>query len=322
MARGLLHQRAHRDRDGARRPALLPETERRSGDFDVAGALASTLGMTALVSGLVRAADAGWGDGLTVATLAAGVLLLAAFDVNEQRATQPIMPLRLVASAERSGAYAGRILFLGAMLGFWFFKTQYLQSVKGYSPLEAGVAFLPMTVVNFAVAVAVPKLTRQDGNALLLAGGLTVTLIGMAWLNRLSADTPYLTGIALPMILIGAGQGATLSPLTAAGIAGVAPEDAGALPAWSMSAPARRLARSRHPRHCLRGRRLGRARRPRPARAPRGDHAHRRHGHARARPRRRADRPAAPGRRDGKVSNEVIHRVLRELDLEESRLDL
>jgi EmrB/QacA subfamily drug resistance transporter len=208
-------------------PRFLPETERHSGRFDVAGALASTLGMTALVFGLVRAADAGWSDGLTVATLAAGVLLLAAFVVNERRASQPIMPLRLFASAERAGAYAARILFLGAMLGFWFFITQYLQTVKGYSPLEAGVAFLPMTVVNFAVAVAVPKLTRRYGNALLLAGGLTLTLIGMAWLSRLSAGTTY-PMIALPMILIGAGQGATLSPLTAAGIAGVAPEDAGA----------------------------------------------------------------------------------------------
>jgi predicted MFS family arabinose efflux permease len=138
------------------------------------------------------------------------------------------MPLRLFASAERSGAYAARILFLGAMMGFWFFITQFLQVVKGFSPLAAGLGFLPMTVVNFAVAVAVPRLTRRYGNALLLAGGLTLTLIGMAWLSRLSAHAPYLTGIALPMVLIGAGQGASLGPLTAAGIAGVAPEDAGA----------------------------------------------------------------------------------------------
>jgi predicted MFS family arabinose efflux permease len=155
-------------------------------------------------------------------------VLLALFVVNERRAAQPIMPLRLFASAERAGAYAARILFLGAMLGFWFFITQYLQTVHGYSPLQAGLAFLPMTVVNFAVAVAVPRLTRRYGNGLLLAGGLTVTLLGMAWLSRLSAGTDYLTGVALPMILIGAGQGASLSPLTAAGIAGVAPEDAGA----------------------------------------------------------------------------------------------
>src|SRR4051812_24314500 len=209
-------------------PRFLPETERRSGRLDVPRAIGSTLGMTALVYGLVRAAEDGWGDPMTLAALAAGVLLLAGFVANERRAPQPIMPLRLFASAERSAAYAGRILFLGAMMGFWFFITQYLQTADGYSPLQAGLAFLPMTIVNFAVAIAVPRLTHRYGNGLLLAGGLATTLIGMFWLSRLSAGTDYLTGVALPMVLIGAGQGATLSPLTAAGIAGVQPEDAGA----------------------------------------------------------------------------------------------
>jgi predicted MFS family arabinose efflux permease len=138
------------------------------------------------------------------------------------------MPLRLFASRERTGANAARILFLGAMLGFWFFITQFLQVVDNFSPLEAGLAFFPMTVTNFVVAVYVPQLTRRYGNGLLLAGGLAVTLVGMFWLSRLSAETAYVTGIALPMILIGAGQGATLGPLTASGIAGVTREDAGA----------------------------------------------------------------------------------------------
>jgi EmrB/QacA subfamily drug resistance transporter len=206
----------------------LNETDRRSSRFDVAGALSSTIGMTALVWSLVRSADTGWADPLTLSALAAGVLLLMAFVLTEWRAPQPIMPLRPFASRERTGAYAARILFLGAMMGFWFFITQFLQTVYGYSAIEAGLAFLPLTIVNFTVALAVPRLTLRYGNALLLAGGLTGTLIGMIWLSRLSADTGYLTGIALPMILIGAGQGAILSPLTAAGISGVAPEDAGA----------------------------------------------------------------------------------------------
>lgn len=90
------------------------------------------------------------------------------------------------------------------------------------------VPFARWGVANFAVAVAVPRLTRRFGNGRLLAGGLAVTLIGMAWLSRLSADIAYVIAIALPMVLIGAGQGATLSPLTAAGIARVSPDDAGA----------------------------------------------------------------------------------------------
>ncbi len=206
----------------------LEETERRPGQFDVLGAVTSTLGMTALVYGLVRSAAAGWSDPLTAAALAAGVLLLAAFTISEWRAKQPIMPLRLFASRERAGAYATRVLFLGAMMGFWFFTTQFLQGVLGFSPSEAGIAFLPTTLANFAAALTVPRLTQRFGNGRLLAGGLALALAGMAWLSQVSAGTPYLAGVALPMILIGLGQGGSLSPLTVAGIAGVAPRDAGA----------------------------------------------------------------------------------------------
>ena len=211
---------------GARR--YLVESERRSGDFDVAGALSSTLGMTALVYGLVRSTSAGWSDPVTIAALATGVILLAFLVFNESRAKQPIMPLRLFASSERAGAYSARVLYLGAMMGFWFFTTQFMQGVLGFSPFVAGAAFLPTTLPNFAAAMAVPVLTRKLGNARLLAGSLLFTLIGMAWLSRVSADSAYLTGVALPMILIGIGQGGALAPLTSAGVAGVAPEDAGA----------------------------------------------------------------------------------------------
>lgn len=209
-------------------PYYLTESERHPGNFDLAGAISSTMGMTALVYGIVNSATAGWGDPFTLTALAAAMVLLAFFVFNEWRAEQPIMPLRLFASSERTGAYAARILFLGAMLGFWFFITQFLQVVDTFSPIEAGLAFFPMTVANFVVAVAVPQLTRRFGNPRLLAGGLLVTMAGMFWLSRLPADVPYLTGIALPMVLIGIGQGASLGPLTASGIAGVTKEDAGA----------------------------------------------------------------------------------------------
>jgi EmrB/QacA subfamily drug resistance transporter len=209
-------------------PRYLPETEPRSGQADAIGAVASTLGITALVFGIVRSADAGWGDGLTLAATAGGMLLLAGFVVHERRSPQPIMPLRLFRNRERSGAYTARLLFLGAMAPFWFFTTQYLQGVLGYSPVAAGLAFLPTTLVNFAAAMAVPRLTRRYGNPVVLVAGLTISVLGMAWLSRLTDHTDYLTGIALPMALIGAGQGGALGPLTAAGLAGVAPEDAGA----------------------------------------------------------------------------------------------
>src|SRR4051812_29066999 len=209
-------------------PRYLPETPPRRGAADVPGAVTSTLGMTTLVFGIVRSADAGWGDAVTLSAFAGGVILLALFVINERRAAQPIMPLRLFSSRERTGAYAARLLFLGAMVPFWFFTTQWLQSVAGYSPVQAGLAFLPVTLPNFAAAMAVPRLTRRYGNPTVLVGGLVISAIGMAWLSRLGPHTSYLTGIALPMMLIGIGRGGALGPLTAGGLAGVMPEDAGA----------------------------------------------------------------------------------------------
>jgi EmrB/QacA subfamily drug resistance transporter len=170
---------------------FLGETERRTGRFDTVGALTATLGVGAIVFGIVNSADAGWGSLTTVAALVGGVVLLVVLVANEWRAEQPIMPLRLFRSRERSGAYAARLLFLGAMIGFFYFTTQYLQGVLGFSPLQAGLGFFPMTVVNFAVAIAVPRLTRRFGNAMLLAAGMAVTLAGMAWLSRLHTGDAY-----------------------------------------------------------------------------------------------------------------------------------
>lgn len=206
----------------------IAETELQTGRFDVIGALTSTIGMSALVYGLIRSASAGWRDVVTIASLVTAVLLLVVFVLNELRAQQPIMPLRALASRERVGAYAARMLFLGAMIGFFYFTTQFLQSVLDYGPSLTGIAFLPTTLVNFAVAMAVPQLSRRYGNARLLAVGLTFSVVAMAWLSRVSADASYVIGIALPMMLVGAGQGLALSPLTAFGVAGVAPRDAGA----------------------------------------------------------------------------------------------
>ncbi|SCK25739.1 MFS transporter [Vogesella sp. LIG4] len=206
----------------------IHETPTHSGQLDIGGAASSTLGMTALVYGLVRAAEQGWGDWLTITALAGGLGLLGIFLLIQARARQPILPLRLFASRERSGAYAARMLFLGGMVGFWFFTTQFLQGVLGFSPLQAGLAFLPTTLPNFISAMLVPRLTPRVGSARLLAFGLLACLSGLAWLGQVSAGTHYFSGIALPMMLIGFGQGVVLPPLTVFAVAGVARQDAGA----------------------------------------------------------------------------------------------
>jgi EmrB/QacA subfamily drug resistance transporter len=209
-------------------PRYLPETPRRTGRLDLVGAATSTLGMTAIVYGIVRSATSGWTDSVTLASFALGLVLLVLFVLNERRAEQPVTPLRLFASRERVGAYGARVLFVGAMFGMFFFLTQYLQGLKGFTPLQAGLAFLPLTIVMFSMVLVVPGLVARLGNARLLAAGVVVAFLGMAWLSRLSADTPYLTGIAIPMVILGIGAGAAFTPLTASGVAGVEPEDAGA----------------------------------------------------------------------------------------------
>jgi EmrB/QacA subfamily drug resistance transporter len=209
-------------------PRFLPETERRSGRFDLTGALTSTLGMTALVYGFVRAASVGWGDPGTLAAFSASATLLTAFVLTERRAQQPITPLRLFASRERNGAYLARLLLVSGNFSAFFFLTQYLQGVSGFSPLQAGLAFLPMTVMMFAMGRVMPRLMPRVGSMRLLVAGLLLAGIGLAWLSRVSDATQFFPGIAVPMALFGTGTGIAFTPLTAAGLVGVEPGDAGA----------------------------------------------------------------------------------------------
>jgi EmrB/QacA subfamily drug resistance transporter len=209
-------------------PRYLPETARSRGRFDLAGALTATAGISLLVFSIINTTRAGWTAPVTLASIAAGLVLLALFTVNERRAAQPILPLRLLASRERAGAYLARFFYLAAMIGFFYFSTQFMQDVLGLSPLQAGLGFLPMTAVNFAVAMSIPRLIRQLGGTAPLVAGIALTLLGMLWLSRLHASSSYLTGLAAPMVLIGAGQGLAFAPLTSAGIAGASAQDAGA----------------------------------------------------------------------------------------------
>ncbi|WP_327243928.1 MFS transporter [Streptomyces sp. NBC_01320] len=140
---------------------FLPETDRGRGRFDVPGALLATLGSTVLVLGIVDASDLGWAVPATLIPLVVGAVMLGLFVRVERRAPQPIVPLRLFASRERSGAYVTRMLYMGAMMGFFFFTAQFVQSVYHWTPLQAGLAFLPMTLVNFVLAVQVPRLLER-----------------------------------------------------------------------------------------------------------------------------------------------------------------
>ena len=207
----------------------LHESELRTSTFDLFGAITSTFGMGALIFGIIRAAETGWSDPLALISLCLSLILGIIFIINEARACQPIMPLHLFASRQRSGAYLARMLFVGSIVGFFFFFTQFMQEVLGFTPLQAGMGFLPMTIPTFIAAMSVSTLTRRLGNAGLMCLSLSMLAVGMLWLGFAArVEASFWGDLTLPLIILGFGNGATLGPLTIAGVSGVANEDQGA----------------------------------------------------------------------------------------------
>jgi EmrB/QacA subfamily drug resistance transporter len=209
-------------------PVFLDETERHRGRLDLAGAVTSVTGVVALVYAFIRAADAGWSDSTTLLAFAAGVALLVAFVAVESRAEQPVVPLRLFADRFRAASYLDMLLLAAAMFGMFFFLIQFLQNSLGFSPLRAGLAFLPMTGLLFGVARLAPRLVPRFGARRMMLAGLPVCVAGMLWLTRLSPDGGYVSGVLGPMILFGLGAGLVFLPLTLTILSGVRREDSGA----------------------------------------------------------------------------------------------
>nr|MCB7500247.1 MFS transporter [Enterobacter roggenkampii] len=205
----------------------IPDHASTQGRFDVVGAVASTLGAGLLVYGLVNAAGAGWSDLVTLASLTVSVAVLGFFIWHEGRAAVPVMPLRLLRSRERAAAYLARMLYVGSIVSFFFFGTQLMQRVLGYSALQAGLGFLPMTLVQFAAAMAIPRVTRAIGGVPMLMGALLFISVGLFWLATVGVDAAFWR-LALPMAVIGVGNGAAMAPLTTSGVRGVESRDQGA----------------------------------------------------------------------------------------------
>ena len=209
-------------------PLFLPQTGRQPGHFDLIGALTSTAGMASLVYGIIRAASDGWSDTVALGAFAAAAILLAGFLYRESRAAQPITPLRLFADRRRAGSYLTRLLLVAGMFGMFFFLTQFVQDILRFSPLRAGVSFLPMTAVLLGVSQLSSRLVSRFRPWTLMVAGMLPVVAGMTWLSRISPGTGYLAGILGPMVLIGAGMGVVFVPLTMASLSGVRPEDSGA----------------------------------------------------------------------------------------------
>jgi EmrB/QacA subfamily drug resistance transporter len=206
-----------RDPAGRARPRL-----------DVLGAALVTAGLIALVYGFTRAESTGWHDRGVIGLLVLAGVLLVAFVAAESRSKAPLLPMRVVLNRDRGGAYLAVGLSVIGMFGLFLFLTYYLQTVKRYSPVETGLAFLPMTagMITGSTQIAARLMHRVPPRALMVPG-LLVAAAGIALLTRLRADSAYAALVLPAEVLLGLGLGATFMPAMNLATTGVDAHDAG-----------------------------------------------------------------------------------------------
>ena len=211
---------------------VLPESARRRGQFDLPGAITGSLGLGALVYGLSYAATtpdgvSHWGDTKVIVSLVAAVVLLVAFGFIEVRSKQPLVPMRVLRSRDRTGSYLISLCVGTSLFGMFFFLTLFVQNVWGYSALKTGIAYLPLiAMVIVASGVASQLVTRIGARPLMLAGSILSTA-GLFWLSRINENSHYVSGLLGPMLVTALGMGLIFVPLSLVSLSKVADNDAG-----------------------------------------------------------------------------------------------
>jgi EmrB/QacA subfamily drug resistance transporter len=196
--------------------------------IDVPGLLAGSVGLFAVVYGFSNAETNSWTAPVTLVALAASVVLLTTFVLIEQRSDHPLLPLHIVTDRARGGAYLSILLAGGALFGVFIFLTYYLQDNLALSPLSTGVAFLPMTALIVIVSTtAQTKLVPRFGPKALIMFGMTMGVIGMLLLTRLSPSSDYASDILPSLLVLGIGMGSIFAPAFGTATLGVRPNEAG-----------------------------------------------------------------------------------------------
>jgi EmrB/QacA subfamily drug resistance transporter len=212
----------------AQRLIMESRNEQGTRNFDIAGALSATIGLTLLVLGIVRTDQTGWGSGQTLALIGAGIVLLLGFVLIEGRfARAPLMPLRIYRSRTLSAANIVVLLVGASSFGMWFFVSLYLQQVLGYSPIRAGLAFLPMSLTIAVVSTIVSRAVIRIGAKPLLVAGMVALTVGLALFARISPTGNYVGDVLAASLLTAIGIGLSFVPATISAVAGVAPAEAG-----------------------------------------------------------------------------------------------
>ena len=196
--------------------------------LDLPGTVLASGGLFALVFGLSRAATEGWGEPITIGFLSAGGVLLLGFIARQLRAVHPLLPLRVVTDRNRGGSFLGIAVAGAGIFGVFLFLTFYLQNTKGMSPLETGVAFIPMNLSIMFTAITVStRLLGRTGPRPLVPAGMATAALGMALLTRIGVDTGYASHVLPSLILIGLGFGLIVTAAFATATLGVPTQHSG-----------------------------------------------------------------------------------------------
>ncbi len=207
----------------------VPESrdEREHKSFDVAGAVTVTSGLIVLVYTIVKAQDKGWGSAHTLGFGALAFALLAAFVVIERRSTEPLVRLSIFSVRTIRAANVVMFLVASGLFAMFFFNTLYLQSVLGYSPLQAGLAFLPFTAGIIIGAGLSQSLVPRLGAREVPLIGMTMAVAGLLLFVRLAPDGSYLGDLLPGIMLTSIGMGLTFVPITLIATSGIPHSDAG-----------------------------------------------------------------------------------------------
>ncbi|WP_353943419.1 MFS transporter [Streptomyces sp. HUAS MG91] len=214
-----------------------PRSATQQGSFDAAGALLATLGSSLLVLGLVSGPETGWGSLRGAGSIAVGVALLAALTFVESKVRSPLVPLRLFRNRSLVTAILIILVFQSALGGAYYIFTNYLQGVLSYEALEAGLAFVPLTVISMAASLKLAGvlLAKWGPRATLFLGMLT-NGAGMIVLAVPMATGTSFWALVPGLVIWGVGGGVTFPAMFACAASGVAPQEAGAASALATAA--------------------------------------------------------------------------------------
>ena len=210
-------------------PTLIAESraEHEVRHFDMAGAVTITLGLSALVFALLDAESAGWGSAQTILTLLGSAVLLACFVAVERRSRAPLVPFRIFRLRTITGANVVGLLVGASLFSMFFFISLYMQQVLGYSPMRAGLSYLPLAVSIFLSAGVASALVTRVGFKPILAAGMLLIACGLLWFSRVSAGGSFLADILGPSLLAAVGLGFAFVPVTIAAVSGVEDREQG-----------------------------------------------------------------------------------------------